>query len=232
MAETEVTIGYSSTYEISTNGGSTWVEVDEITNISPPAFSSDTPDATHMKSPNRTREFISGLIDAGEASMTINYIPGSDSDVLLKGLQVAGTRFAARETYPNGVTSTYTGLVSGLTAAVPLDDKMSMDVTIKVASAVTAGNTTAPANTVLPSISGTPQVGVVLTASKGVWTGAPTSFDYVWKNGGVAIPGAEEATYTPVVGDLGDTLTVTVTATNSAGSASATSAEAIDVIAA
>lgn len=223
MAATNVTIGYNSTYEISTDGGSTWVEVDEIGSITPPSFTTDSVDATHMKSPNRTREFVPGLIDPGDASFTINWIPGSASDVLLKALQVNGTTFGARETYPNGVTSTYTGLVQQLSAAVPLDDKMTMDVTIKVASAVTAGTSVAPTNVVLPAISGLLVATSVLTAYPGVWTGTP-NFTYQWKKAGSNISGATQKTYTIVGGDSGAALTVVVTGTNSTGNASATSA--------
>lgn len=87
-------------------------------------------------------------------------------------------------------------------------------------------------NTVLPAISGVAQEGEVLTAWPGVWTGGVDSYTYQWKNEGANIVGATSATYTPVVGDVGDNLTVTVTAVNAAGSASATSAETIAVIAA
>ncbi len=39
----------------------------------------------------------------------------------------------------------------------------------------------APENTSPPTISGTPQVGQVLTASNGVWTGDPSSYAYQWQ---------------------------------------------------
>lgn len=87
------------------------------------------------------------------------------------------------------------------------------------------GAPAAPANTVLPTISGTPKVGVTLTSTNGTWTGKETpTFTRQWKKGGVAIPGATATTYIPVVGDIGATITVTVTATNWKGAASATSA--------
>jgi hypothetical protein len=88
-----------------------------------------------------------------------------------------------------------------------------------------ASGGTAPANSVLPAIGGTPTVGQTLTASTGTWTGDATiTYAYAWKNAGVAIDGATASTYLLQASDEGDLITVTVTATNGAGSASATSA--------
>jgi hypothetical protein len=91
----------------------------------------------------------------------------------------------------------------------------------------------APANTVLPAITGTAQVGQTLTSTTGTWTGRATPQLYrQWKAAGVAIPGATAATYVPVVGDVGKAITVTVTGINITGKASATSAATAAVIAA
>lgn len=83
---------------------------------------------------------------------------------------------------------------------------------------------TTPANTVVPTIVGTAKVGTQLTSTNGTWTGNPApSFTYQWKAGGVAIAGATSSTYTPVAGDVGKTILLTVTGTNPKGSASASS---------
>ena len=87
----------------------------------------------------------------------------------------------------------------------------------------------APKNTSPPVVSGTPRVGSVLTASPGSWSGSPT-YGYQWRHcdaaGGAcwAIAGATATTYTPTSNDVGATLRVAVTATNSAGSTVAVSA--------
>ena len=93
-----------------------------------------------------------------------------------------------------------------------------------------AAITTPPANTSLPSVSGTAQQGQTLTATPGTWAGSPTpTYAYQWKqcnSSGEActtITGATASTYVPVAGDGGLTIRVAVTATNSTGSASATS---------
>ena len=112
-------------------------------------------------------------------------------------------------------------------------------ITVIVTASNAAGNTnatsagvgpiaaapTAPANTVLPAITGTTTVGQTLTTSNGTWTGTPTiTYAYQWKRGGANISGATASTYVLVSADVGTTITATVTATNSVGNASATSA--------
>lgn len=85
---------------------------------------------------------------------------------------------------------------------------------------------TAPVNTVLPTISGTPVEGQTLTASNGTWTGsAPITYTYQWLNNGTPISGETASTYVVRVGDAGDDISVTVTGTNNIGSSSATSAD-------
>jgi hypothetical protein len=83
-----------------------------------------------------------------------------------------------------------------------------------------AGDTTPtlPANTAAPQIVGTPRQGETLTASAGTWTGSPAGYTYAWSDG------TQGPTDTLTGADVGQTLTVVVTATNAAGSASARSA--------
>ena len=103
--------------------------------------------------------------------------------------------------------------------------------TSAVATAPAPASTAPPANSSLPGVSGTPTVGQALSATTGSWSGSPTSYAYAWKrcdSAGAncnAISGATSASYTLASADTGFTLRVMVTATNSGGSASATSAQ-------
>jgi len=81
-----------------------------------------------------------------------------------------------------------------------------------------------PANTAPPVITGTTAVDSTLLTSLGTWSGSAANYSFQWKRGGVNIAGATTNVYTLVSADLGAMITVTVTATNTAGSASATSA--------
>ena len=95
-----------------------------------------------------------------------------------------------------------------------------------------AGATTYPVLLQFPVVSGTAQVGKVLTSTTGTWTGA-TSFTYQWSGNKAWIPGATAATYIPVSSDVGHTLTSTVIATGSPGAqSSATSAATVPIVAA
>jgi uncharacterized protein YukE len=118
---------------------------------------------------------------------------GSTVDVVVTATNVAGSSSA---------TSSPTGLITGLL----------------------------PSNTALPSISGLPQEGQLLSAARGSWSGSePLSYSYQWQQCNAAgeacsnITGATGSTLKLLAGLIGSTVDVVVTATNVAGSSSATS---------
>jgi alpha-tubulin suppressor-like RCC1 family protein len=84
-----------------------------------------------------------------------------------------------------------------------------------------------PLNTKLPAISGEAREGQTLTASLGTWTGTgPITYEYEWKSCNTKSECNEKAgaTYLLNGSDVGNKLELLVTAKNSVGSASATSA--------
>ncbi len=100
---------------------------------------------------------------------------------------------------------------------------------LSAVSVAAARQTAAPTNTNIPTVSGTARVGEQLTASTGTWTNDPTGYAYQWQQcdaSGSACGPIQDAT-ARVFGvrttDVGHTLRVMVTATNSSGSASSTS---------
>jgi hypothetical protein len=92
---------------------------------------------------------------------------------------------------------------------------------------------TAPANTAPPSISGVAAVGSTLSAVPGTWTGSPApTLSYQWRRTSGTGPLLGTGTSYPIQsGDAGYKLVLVETATNTQGSASATSAATATVTA-
>lgn len=77
-------IGYGSAVRVHDGvtpkpGG--WFELGLVNNISPPNAQTDQVERTHMKSPGRTKQFVSGLIDPGDMTIGLNYLPNNDTDL-------------------------------------------------------------------------------------------------------------------------------------------------------
>src|SRR4051794_3447056 len=90
-----------------------------------------------------------------------------------------------------------------------------------------ASAATAPTNTALPVVTGTPSVGQLLTTTAGTWTGSPApTLTYQWQRcvvGGSCsnISTATKTTYTLTNTDSGNQIRSRVIAKNSAGSKTA-----------
>lgn len=93
---TESRIGWGGEVQLSTDSTEgNCVELGEIRGVPGfPGQEADEHEVTHLKSPNRRKEFIAGLIDSGEMTVSLNYVPGGATDVLLVAARAAGdTRF-------------------------------------------------------------------------------------------------------------------------------------------
>jgi hypothetical protein len=89
---TEARIGWGGELHLSTdNTEENLVELSEVRDVSFPQDEADEHEVTHLKSPNRRKEFIQGLIDGGEMTATLNYDPGGATDLLLTAAKTTGT---------------------------------------------------------------------------------------------------------------------------------------------
>jgi hypothetical protein len=135
-----------------------------------------------------------------------------------------------------GITYTLTGSDIGLVVkcTVTATNASGSASATSADSAVITANVVAPVNTVLPVIDDTtPTENQTLNTNNGSWTGAPTpTFTYKWKRGAAYIPGATAIAYAVVTADVGSTIASEVTATNTGGTATATSVNTAVVVAA
>ncbi len=143
---TSAAIGHSSIFAIASESSpDSYVALEEVRNITPPTLTLDQIDVTHMQSPNRYREFISGLIDPGEASCELNFVPGGTTDDRIRELlnlpSGASRARSMQISFPNGATMTFSAEVVGYEPTVPVDDAMTATVTFKVSGQPTMGTT-------------------------------------------------------------------------------------------
>lgn len=87
----------------------------------------------------------------------------------------------------------------------------------------------APINSVLPAITGTPEVGQTLTVGTGTWVGSIDSYAYQWYADGVAIGGATASTHVVGSGDFGKLISATVAATQGDGTTTVTATGTVGI---
>ena len=95
----------------------------------------------------------------------------------------------------------------------------------KAVPGCSSGSSGTPANSAPPMVTGIPQLGSIVGASTGTWSGVPTSYSYQWyrcsSSACSAISGATGQSYGVLAAaDIGAMLAVTVTASNATGSSS------------
>lgn len=129
MTATAATLGYLATFGIEGGTPGVYVLVGEVTSITPPGVTRDTVDATHLTSPDSFKEFIPGLAEGGEASISINLVP-SATDVLMVSFLAKTDNFQI--IFPNGVKLNFAGIVTGYEFGdITPDEKLTATFTVK-----------------------------------------------------------------------------------------------------
>lgn len=123
-----------------TSGGAAGVEVfsnvAEVKSISGPNMQTQIIDVTHMESDNNTREFLPTLIDPGEISFTVNFLPGNTSHSNLKLDQKNRTKRNFKLVFTNSAATTYSfaGYVTSIGITAEIESVLEASITIKLTS--------------------------------------------------------------------------------------------------
>lgn len=115
-------------------GGTAYVDVADVTEIGVLDVSAETIEATVHGSPGGWREFIGGLKDGGELSMSINYDPALHGTIF-DNVGVDGVAHLITLPDAGAATVAFGGIITGLSVSAPMDEKLSAEVTIKVTGA-------------------------------------------------------------------------------------------------
>lgn len=139
----EAQIGYGATlaYDDAAGSGS-FTTLAEMMNPSGPNISADAVETTHQNSASGFREFIPGLVDGGEVTLECNYLPdevtqGGVSGVwyIMKNRQRRNWKMVFPGSPEHSVT--FAGVVTAFEPDVPVDDRMTLSITLKVSGVPT-----------------------------------------------------------------------------------------------
>ena len=123
------------------HNGTALQEAADIKSVTPPSPSVETIDVTTHGSAGAIREFIAGLIDAGEGTITVNWMAGGSTDVLFSAALASRQLKAAKINVPASTGTrdfNFNCIVTGWEKSdVVTDDAMTGTLTIKVSGAIT-----------------------------------------------------------------------------------------------
>lgn len=97
----------------------------------------DSVEGTHMGSTDGFREFVAGLGDAGEIPVTANFIEdGADIPAQFTNMKARTTK-NYQLAFPGGAVFQCAGIVTNISVASPMDDKMTVSFTFKMSGVPT-----------------------------------------------------------------------------------------------
>ena len=109
----------------------------EVVNISGPGLTRDFIEVTHLGSSGGYREFITGFRDGGEYTFTVNFVR-AEYDLLLADYENDDSvNYQVVLADTDSTTLEFAGYVTALPMTIPFDDKVTVDVTIKITGGVT-----------------------------------------------------------------------------------------------
>jgi predicted secreted protein len=143
MAEhaTIARIGYLSQFQRGNGDGppETFTNISEVISIEPPDAQADDIEVTHFESPGGYKEYIRGMLDAGEVSFSVNWDPTNRAThAQIRTDKASGLVHNYRLVFPGAIeTITFPAYVKGLKRNDEPGAAITADVTLKVTGAPT-----------------------------------------------------------------------------------------------
>lgn len=127
---------FGTQFKRDTTGGGSFSTIANVSDLSGPEREREAIEVTSHDSPDQYREFVKGLKDGGEVSVTINFDPTNtthqslDADFEerdLRDYQIVILPGTADEW-----TWEFTALITSISESYPVDDRMEREVTVKI----------------------------------------------------------------------------------------------------
>lgn len=129
---TSAKIGYGTLLKVGDGGSPTELFTTlnvEVTSITPFGYTREAIDATHMQSADSFKDYIAGLMDAGEVSIELSFIP-SASDPVVAALVAGAQNYQIL--FPSIATFTFRAICTSYSPTAPVDGKMSASAAFKI----------------------------------------------------------------------------------------------------
>jgi predicted secreted protein len=127
---------FGTQFKRDTTGSGSFATVANVSDISGPGRSRDAIEVTAHDSANQYREFVKGLKDGGEVTITINYDPAqsthADLDADFEEDELRDYQVVILPGDDDEHTWEFSGLITALGDAFPIDDRMEREVTVKI----------------------------------------------------------------------------------------------------
>lgn len=131
--------GYGTLLKLGDGGGpETFTTIAEVKDVTGPGMEADTIESTNHSSPNGWKEYLAGMLDAGEVTFSVNFIPSDATQDDATGLIFVMKQRLKRNfqlLWPGPGANrlcAFPALVTGFEPTAPVDDALTADITLKV----------------------------------------------------------------------------------------------------
>jgi len=130
--------GFGTKFQYTTDDGSSWVDVGELINPTPPSPTKEIYDTTHHGSASGTRTKSGALVDSGQCSIEVMFDPASTGHQLL--MTRANTAHEAPQdyqvVYPDATIVGFAAICTGYSPTVPMEDKLTQTFNFDVSGVI------------------------------------------------------------------------------------------------
>jgi len=112
----------------------------EVANITGPGLTRDFIEVTHLGSTDGYREFITGFRDGGEYTFTVNFTHAEYLLLLADFESDDSVNYQVVLPDTDTTTMDFAGYVTAIPMTIPFDDKVTVDVTIKITGGVSVSS--------------------------------------------------------------------------------------------
>lgn len=118
------------------DGAGTFVAIANVSDLSGPSRAREAIEVTAHDSPNQYREFVKGLKDGGEVTVTVNYDPAAVTHTALDADfeedDLRDYQIIVLPGEDDEHTWGFSGLITAIGDEFPVDDRMEREVTFKI----------------------------------------------------------------------------------------------------